>query len=219
MGPVASSPVAEPAVCRRLGDLLAPPPPVRRPLRAPADVGGRAAWDVLVRDGVLEVVRGDAAVATGTPLTAADRAGTLTGVPTGAVVAGRTAAWVHAGRRVGDEGRLDLTYPAGSYRPTVWGAGLVWQAPLLRDDVVERAGVRVTAPARTVVDLALHLAPDDATPRVVALVRWCGVDLEEASRLLERRVRAVGRPRARTVLDRARAALAGALGAAAGALP
>ncbi len=200
----------------RLGELLCTPEPPPSPLRTPADVGGRAAWDVLVRDGVLEVVRGEVAVAAGTPLTASDRAGLLADVvPTGAVVAGRTAAWVHAGRRLDDGGNLDLTYAAGSHRPAVWGAGLVWQSPLLRDDVVRRAGLRVTGTVRTVLDLALRLAPDDATWRVVALARACDVDLHEVRRQLERRMRAVGRPKARTVLDRAEATL----GAAAGTLP
>ncbi|MEN5073841.1 hypothetical protein ABE437_08490 [Isoptericola cucumis] len=199
-----------------LGELLRAPGPSRSPLRSPADVGGRAAWDVLVRDGVLEVVRGDAAVAAGTRLDAAHRAGLLAGaVPTGAVVAGRTAAWVHAGRVLDDGGALDLTYPAGGHRPSVWGAGLVWQSPLLREDVSPYGGLRVTSPVRTALDLALHLAPDDAAWRVVALVRACGVDLREVRRQLERRVRAVGRPRARTVLDRVGASL----GAAPGPLP
>ena len=200
----------------RLGERLRAPVAPRCPRRAPADVGGRAAWDVLVRDGVLEVVRGDAAVAAGTPVTAADRAWLLTGVvPTGAVVAGRTAAWVHAGRRLDDGGTLDLTYAAGGHRPAVWGAGLVWQSPLLRDDVGTHSGLRVTGPVRTALDLALHLPPDDAAWRVVALVRACGIDLREVRRQLERRMRAVGRPRARTVLDRAEASL----GAASGPLP
>jgi len=202
----------------RLTDLLAVPAVTGHPtLVRPDDVGGRAAWDVLVRDGVLEVLRGDAAVAAGTGVAPHTRAGTLAAaVPAGAVVAGRTAAWVHDGTAVHDARLLDLTYLPGRNPPRSGGAsGLVWQAPLLRDDVVALGGVRVTAPARTAVDLALRLDPDEALALVLALVRSCAVDLSLARRLLERRVRAVGRPRARLVLDRA----ARALGAAGGALP
>ncbi|MCA5894046.1 hypothetical protein LEP48_11905 [Isoptericola sp. NEAU-Y5] len=181
----------------------------------PADVGGRAAWDVLVRDGALDVLRHDAAVPAGEMVGPHLRAETLVGdVPAGSAVSGRTAAWVHCGGVAHDGGLLDLTYLPGRHRPRVRDdSGKVWQAPLLRDDTVVLAGLRVTVPARTVVDLALHLTPDDALARVVALVRHCGVDLSQATRLLERRVRAVGRPRARLVLARATEVL-GAVGEA-----
>ncbi|MCK9793505.1 hypothetical protein M1843_07090 [Isoptericola sp. 4D.3] len=193
----------------RLGDLLATPArPAGAPVR-PRDVGGRAAWQVLVRDGALEVVRGDLAVPTGTPVAPALRASLLAAeAPTGAVLAGRSAAWVHAGRpAAGPTGPpLDVTYPAGGHRPELWGAGLVWQSPLLRDDTVRLGGARVTTPLRTAVDVALHVPGDQAAASLVrVVVDVCGLDLDDAATLLERRVRAVGRPRARRVLDRARA--------------
>lgn len=204
--PTAAVPRPGPPAARRLGDLLEVPPrpDVRSRVVRPRDVGGRAAWSVLVRDGVLEVVRRDedAAVVAGTPTGPATRAGLLRArVPSGAVVAARTAAWVHAGPAADDGGRLDLTYRAGGHRPAVWGQGLCWQSPLLADDVVDLAGVRVTDPVRTAVDLALHVVPaDDAARRVGTLVRVCGIELADVGRRLERRVRAVGRPRARDVL-------------------
>lgn len=205
MGPARSSSVRTSA---RLADLLGPPVGRGTSLVRPADVGGRAAWDVLVRDGALLVLRGDAAVAPGEAVGPATRAETLSGtLREGSVVAGRTAAWVHAGGPAHDGGVLDVTYSPGRNRPRPGQAGKVWQASLLRDDVITLAGVRVTAPARTVVDLALQLDPHDALPRVLVLVRRCGVDLARARRLLERRVRVVGRPRARQVLDRAEQAL------------
>jgi len=208
---------------RRLGDLLAAPSAAAGPLVRPADVGGRAAWDVLVRDGALERVRGDAAVLAGTDVTPALRAALLAGsLPTGGVLAGRSAAWVHVGRPAADHaaGRLDVTYAAGGHRPEVWGAGLVWQAPLLRDDTVELGRVRVTVPLRTVVDVALHVPDDEAAAGLVRLLAdGCRVALADAARLLERRVRAVGRPRARRVLARAGALPAASLRAAAAPLP
>jgi hypothetical protein len=159
---------------------------------------------------VLEVVRPghDAAVPAGTEIDAGIRAATLTDrVPTGAVVAGRTAAWVHAGPAAAAGDRLDLTYRSGGHRPAVWGAGLVWQAPLLREDTVQVGGVRVTTPARTATDVALHVEPTEAVRAIVVLVGACGVDPEHVRRQLERRVRAVGRPRARAVLRAVDAAL------------
>ncbi|MFC8597699.1 MULTISPECIES: hypothetical protein [unclassified Isoptericola] len=198
----------------------------------PHDVGGRAAWDVLVRDGALEVLRGDAAVPAGTPVTPSLRAAVLAAeLPTGGVLAGRSAAWVHAGRPLAAQaaGCLDVTYPAGGHRPEIWGAGLVWQAPLLRGDTVDlRVDLRVdlgldpgvdpgvvpgpepgracvTAPLRTVVDIALHVPGDEAAADLArTLAAACGLDLHDAARLLERRARVVGRPRARRVLARAR---------------
>lgn len=194
---------------RRLGDLLAAPGRPSGTLVHPADVGGRAAWDVLVRDGALEAVRDDAAVVAGTVVTPLLRAALLAGaLPAGAVAAGRTAAWVHAGRAAGPRAAdpLDVAYAAGGHRPELWGAGLVWQAPLLRGDVVELGGVRVTAPLRTVVDVAVHVpAEEDAARLARAVADSCRLALPDAAALLERRARVVGRPRARRVLARAAA--------------
>lgn len=207
-----------PGVPRRLGDLLAAPGRPSGPLVRPADVGGRAAWDVLVRDGALEAVRHDAAVVAGTVVTPLLRAGLLAAsLPAGAVAAGRTAAWVHAGRAAGPRcaDHLDVAYAAGGHRPELWGAGLVWQAPLLRGDLVELAGARVTAPLRTVVDVAVHVPVDEDAARLAhAVADACRLDLADAAALLERRARVVGRPRARRVLVRA-----AALRAASAALP
>ncbi|GAB3093640.1 hypothetical protein [Isoptericola nanjingensis] len=206
-GPPTGDRLRSPVAPRRLGDLLTAPGRASGPLVRPADVGGRAAWDVLVRDGSLEVVRDDAAVVAGTTMTPVLRAALLAGsLPAGAVAAGRTAAWVHAGRLAGTRSaeHLDVTYAAGGHRPELWGAGLVWQAPLLRGDVVELAGVRVTAPLRTVVDVAVHVpGEEDATRLARVVADSCGLALPDAAALLERRVRVVGRPRARRVLARA----------------
>jgi len=193
----------------RLGDLLAAPSRSPGPLVRPADVGGRAAWDVLVRDGALEAVRDDAAVVAGTVVTPLLRAALLAGsLPAGAVAAGRTAAWVHVGRAAGPRAAdpLDVAYAAGGHRPELWGAGLVWQAPLLRGDVVELAGARVTTPLRTVVDVALHVPVEEDAARLArAVADSCSLTLPDAAALLERRARVVGRPRARRVLARATA--------------
>jgi hypothetical protein len=187
--------------------VLSPAPAERPVVVTPADVGGRAAWAELVRDGALLVLRGEAAVRQAVAVTPAVRAGALGDLPGGAVVAGRTAAWIHAA--VPDGGRLDLTYPAGRHRPEVWGSVRVWQGPLLHEDTHRVGGLPVTSPLRTVVDIALREPHRDAVAVVVALAEACGVELEAARRALERRTRAVGRPAARLVLAAAQERLSG----------
>lgn len=185
--------------------LLTPVRATRVVLR-PQDVGGAAAWQTLVRDGLLRVVRGDAACPADARIDPAVRAGLLAGeLPAGAVVTGRTAAWVHTG--YDDDQALDLTYPAGRHQPDRPAGARLWQGPLLHRDTLHLASVPVTAPDRTVVELVLH--DTDPVPAVLALARHAGADLSAARRSLERRTRAVGRPRAREHLDAAEAALAG----------
>lgn len=188
----------------RLADLLDARPSPRPSVVLPEHVGGPAAWDTLVRDGALRVVRDRAAVPAGDAVDACLRASVLPKPARSGVVAGRTAAWVHAG--VPDGGTLDLAYATGRHRPEVWAGARVWQQPLLTSDVVEISGVRVTSPQRTVVDLALREDPGTAVELVRALVDACGVDLRAASRALELRTRVVGRPRARRVLAAAASA-------------
>jgi len=195
------------AAMPRLDELLDPPEPARTLLVTPDDVGGQAAWHVLVRDGALVRVRGHLAVLARTDVTPGLRARSLVDVvPRTAVAAGRTAAWVHTGAPRSET--LDLAYGAGRHRPEVWAAARVWQAPLMRGDWQSLGGVRVTTPLRTVVDVALRDDPELALPVVLALVMTCGVALDDAARRLESRARAVGRPRARLLLGDARAALA-----------
>lgn len=177
-----------------------------RTLVRPADVGGPAAWQALVRDGVLVRVRGDVAAPSWVPPTPELRARALApAVPARAVVAGATAAWVHCGFADGEV--LHLAYVPGTHRPHAWSGARVRSAPGIVGDSRPVGGVPVATPVRTAVDVALHLPPDDAVPVLVALAR-AGVDLEAAARSLELRLRAVGRPRARTTLAAARRALA-----------
>ncbi|WP_402371707.1 hypothetical protein [Isoptericola rhizosphaerae] len=189
---------------RPLSALLTPVRATRLVLR-PEDVGGAAAWQTLVRDGFLRVLRRDAACPADAAIGPTVRASLLAAeVPTGAVVTGRTAAWVHTGHD--DGAALDLTYPAGRHQPDRPPGARLWQGPLLHGDTAHLDLVPVTTPDRTVVELVLHVpAP---VPAVLALARGAGADLSAARRSLERRTRAVGRPRAREHLDAAEAALA-----------
>jgi hypothetical protein len=198
----------EPAVAVSLSELLTRPRPTRTasaPVR-PSDVGGRAAWDVLVRDGVLAALVDDAAAPADAPVTPATRAAALGArVPPRTVVAGATAAWVHCGGP--PPRRLDLAYRSGTHRPELWEGATIWSASGLLADSVVLAGVRVTTLERTAVDVALRLPAERALPLVLHLVHT-GADLEGAGRALERRTRAVGRPKARRVLAAARERLA-----------
>jgi hypothetical protein len=203
------APWGDPAPARGLAELLLreDASPV---LRRPGDVGGRAAWQALVRDGVLTVLRGDVACSATTRVDPALRARTLLGaVPTGAVVTGRTAAWVHTGVDAPDT--LDLACRPGGRRPARPPGARLWQAPLLAPDVRLLGGVPVTTPARTAAELALH--DDDAHDLLVALAR-AGVDLVTVRRavLLRPRVGVAVRRAAVATLDAARARPPASLG-------
>lgn len=187
----------EPAV---VSALLAPPPD-RPMIVRPPDVGGRVAWDLLVRDGALCVVAADAAVPARTPVTPPTRAAALgPQVPARSVLAGPTAAWVHCGGAMPE--RLHLAHRSGTHRPKVWTFTTVWSGPGLVADSVRLGGVLVTSPERTALDVALRLPPEDAL-RLVLGLRAAGADLVAASRALERRTRVPGRPQARLVLAEA----------------
>ncbi|MCL1870760.1 MAG: hypothetical protein FWF90_10150 [Promicromonosporaceae bacterium] len=182
--------------------LLPAHPPPRPSVVRPADVGGRAAWQVLVRDGALRVLADDVALAAGREPTPAARAAAIAPrVPPRAVVAGPTAVWVHAGGP--GPGALHLAYRSGTHRPDSPGAASVWSGTGLGTDSGVVGGVRVTTPERTAVDVARRLPRERALP-LLARLAGSGADLAAASRLLEKRVRVVGRPQARETLAAAR---------------
>jgi hypothetical protein len=171
--------------------------PARAVVRA-RDVGGPAAWQTLVRDGVLRRLTPDAGCAIGTRVDATLRASLVAPlVPSGAVVTGRTAARIQAG--AGAANPLELACAAGRHRPDRPPGARLWQAPLLHPDTVQIAGVRVTDPTRTVVELALH----GGETSLVAVLARCGADLEAARRSVLLRPRAPHRATALHVIDAA----------------
>jgi hypothetical protein len=187
----------EPAV---VSALLAPPRE-RPAIVRPPDVGGRIAWDLLVRDGALRVVVDDAAVPARTPVTPQTRAAVLgPRVPARAVVTGPTAAWVYCGGAVPE--RLHLAHRSGTHRPEVWAFATVWSGPGLVADSVRLGGVLVTTLERTALELALRLPPEHALG-LLRRLQTAGADLAATRRALERRTRVPGRPRARLVLAEA----------------
>ncbi|GAB2467160.1 hypothetical protein [Xylanimonas ulmi] len=172
--------------------LLAPPAPARPVVIRPADVGGRAAWWVMVRDGALRVVADDAAVPVGAAIPPEARAAAIAGrVPATAVVVGPSAVWLHCGGLAPEP--LDLARRNGTRR--------------LASESTRVGAVRVTTPTRTAIDVAAMLPHEVAVTMLVDLAR-AGVDLGAVARSLELRPRVVGRPRARITLAAARERLA-----------
>ncbi|NNU28706.1 hypothetical protein [Isoptericola sediminis] len=197
-------PTSAPRPLRELLHGPGPAPPVVRP----GDVGGRAAWQTLVHEGVLRVLRADAACPAGRGVDAALRASVLAPeVPAGAVVTARTAVWVHTGR--GRPETLDLTYPAGRHRPERPRGARLWQGHLLGPDTRRLGGVAVTTPQRTLVELVLHGARYPETPLLAAALLRAGADPGRARRAIEARSRVAARGPAHAALSAAAATLVG----------
>jgi hypothetical protein len=165
----------------------------------PEHVGGAVAWADLIRCGALVRVREDVAVRPTTALTPAVRARSLAHVvPARTVVGGTTAAWVHCGFPA--PARVEVVYPLGVHRPSPRPGLVSRQSALLRTETVLFGTVLVTSVERTAVDLACLTDPEVAGPAVRALVEHSGLDVRSALRLLDRRTRRTGRPRARALL-------------------
>ncbi|WP_278234527.1 hypothetical protein [Isoptericola sp. AK164] len=172
----------------------------------PADVGGAAAWQTLVREGVLRVLRGEAACPADRVVDAGLRGAVLAAdVPHGAVVTARTATWVRTG--CGRPDPLDLTYPAGRHRPDRPPGARLWQARLLGPDVRDVGGVPVTTTQRTLVELVLHGTDPAATVDLAVALLRAGARVEEAHGSISARTRVAARARAHDLLDAAAAVL------------
>ncbi|MFL6158768.1 MAG: type IV toxin-antitoxin system AbiEi family antitoxin domain-containing protein [Marmoricola sp.] len=128
---------------------------------------GRAGLERLLREGrVVRLVRGvylDARV----PTTALLRARSLAlVVGHRQVVVETTAAWVHgaAPLRLRPDAPIPLDVQGRRARPQP-------RIPLLPAEVTVLGGVRCTAPVRTALDVARHLAPERALPMLDAMIR------------------------------------------------
>ena len=190
-------PAAGPATT--LARLLAPGTPEVGLLVTPADVGGHAAHQDLVRSGALHRLWGEVASPAHVPVTTTLRALAVRDlVPRGTVLAGSAAAWVLSGSpapRV-----LDVVHPPGRHRPPPLPGRAPRQARVLRDETVLVAGVLVTSVLRTALDVATRSEPADALTTLRLLRERCGLDARAAARSLELRHRWAGRPRARRIL-------------------
>ncbi|NIZ89821.1 type IV toxin-antitoxin system AbiEi family antitoxin [Kineococcus rubinsiae] len=125
-----------------------------------------------VRDGLLRRVVGDVVVAADVELGPAGRAAALALLmPPGAVALGATAAWVHAGALAGVPAVLEVAVEAPAVRRLQrdgCGAGVPVRATRAvppAGDLVDVGPLRVTSPARTLLDVAR------ASPQRTARVR------------------------------------------------
>ncbi len=168
-------------------------------LVAPHEVGGRAAFQDLVRCGALVPLWDDVGAPAAVPVTSTLRALAVRDlVPRGAVVAGAAAAWVLCGSA--RPHLLDVVYPPGRHRPAPLVGRAPRQAHVLRDETVLVAGVLVTTPTRTALDVATRREPDEALATLGRMRDVGGLDVTAAARSLELRFRWPGRDRARRTL-------------------
>jgi hypothetical protein len=199
-----------------LAALLDPRPAPAPLVVTPAHVGGPVAWSDLRRSGALVELHDGAAVGAGSVVGSRHRALALAGeVPARGVLAAATAGWVHTGLYDGVVARawpagapIEVAYSPGAHCPASRPGRVVRRAPGLAPDTVRLAGVPVTRPTRTAVDVACTASLEAAVPVLVALAER-GVDLRGAVRLLDRRARVVGRPAAHRALSAALERLAG----------
>ena len=139
------------------------------------DIGPRLLRTFLVSGEIRRVLRGVYVVATVPDTVELRAAAAALVVPAGAVICGRTAAWLHGvdalamgAHRVLPE--VDVMSPAGrsaARRTGVFGSS----GPLDDDDVVFVGDVPVTGPARTAADVARLLPRPDALAALDAILR------------------------------------------------
>lgn len=193
-----------------LAALLDPRPAPAPLVVTPAHVGGQVAWSDLRRAGALVELRDGVAVAATSVVGSGHRALVLADdVAVRCVLAASTAAWVHTGVYDGvvapawpDGAPVELAYSPDTHRPAPRPGRIVRRAPGLARDTVRLAGVPVTGLGRTALDVACTAPTAVAVPALVALA-GCGADLRHAGRILDRRVRVVGRPAAHRALSAA----------------
>ena len=194
-----------------LAALLDPRPAPAPLVVTPVHVGGPVAWSDLRRSGALVELHDGVAVAIGSVVGPRHRALALAGeVPARCVLAAATAAWVHTGLHHGVPAPawpaavpIEVAYSPGAHYPPLRPGRLARRAPGLGPDTVRLAGVPVTGLTRTAADVACTAPLEAAVPVLVALAER-GVDLPGALRLLDRRVRVVGRPAAHRAFAAAR---------------
>lgn len=113
------------------------------------------------------------------------------------VIAGRAAAELHGALWVPDDAPVEMLWRNG--RPP---SGIVVRNERIdADEIVEFAGLPVTTPERTALDLARHLNRNLAVRNLDALARATDVKALDALRLAERYPRARGLRRAEVALD------------------
>jgi hypothetical protein len=113
------------------------------------------------------------------------------------VIAGRAAAALHGALWVDDDTPIELLWRNG--RPP---AGIIARNERIGDDeIVEIAGMQVTSPERTALDLGRHLPRDGAVRHLDALARATGVEACDVLSLADRYPGARGLRRLTTAIQ------------------
>jgi hypothetical protein len=113
------------------------------------------------------------------------------------IVAGRAAAALHGVRWIEDTAPIELIAKHGRRRPGV----ILRNERVGNDEVSEIAGLLVTSPARTVLDLARRLPRDAAVAHIDAVARATGVTIADVRALEDRYQGAQGIRAARIAVD------------------
>ena len=151
----------------------------------PDDVGGTAAWQSLCLAGFLTVVWGDFAARARSRLSAEDRAIALGPHVAPRTVVGRESAlWIYTNLR--RSAQVHVLYSPAQHRPTPAPDSATHQAVFLDGDVRSLAGIAVTSPARTAVDLCVHMARPCAIEALRALLANEAVDAAAIRSRIER---------------------------------
>jgi len=152
----------------------------------PLTAADRAAVGRDLRDGLLQPLVGEVVVGAGTVVDAGLRARALALlVPSGTVVVGAAAAWVHLGAVVPVPTTVVCVGARASGRVLTGGVVLeLSRGRRPEGDVVVLRGLELTGPARTVVDVARNSPAH--LPRVAAALEAAGLDLGDLPAALDR---------------------------------
>jgi hypothetical protein len=105
-----------------------------------------------------------------------------------AVIAGLTAAALHGVRGIDDSAEVELIWRCGRPPPGI----VVRNERIEADETVEKAGLAVTTPARTALDLGKHLERNTAVEHLDSLARTTGITYADVSNLIDRYAGAPG---------------------------
>lgn len=178
------------------GYLVPPLDPEPGLLVRPAEVGGPAAFQDLVRRGALVRLWDDVGAPARVPVTPTLRALAVRDlVPVQTVVAGAAAAWILCGSA--RPRLLDIVFAPGRHRPAPLVGRAPRQAHVLRDETQLVAGVLVTSVTRTALDVATRRPRAEALETLRRLRDVGALDVAAAARSLELRYRWPGRDAAR----------------------
>ena len=112
------------------------------------------------------------------------------------VIAGRAAAAAHGARWIDDTTPIEMIWRCGRPPPGI----IVRNERIEADEIVEIAGLMVTSPERTALEIARHLPRELAVRHLDALSQAYGVNAADVLVLADRYPRARGLPFARNAL-------------------